>query len=390
MRKIFALLAVLLLSASSVWAERTLDYNVQFFKEHYFYHVGDEMNVVDVNVEWPNEVNHTTVPVLQRVLSGLSFGVETERLDDALAAYLKRFGEPVKGQLKTIPDDKKYCYAHVNVRVMGYIKDQLISFQISAACQPASLSSQKAVALDTMVNYDVANDRMLAKGDILRMTWVNSSMYRQNLLQLLANGAEVDLKTANVPDSIDINQWPKAVAVGDNLIFADLGFKLPGTDYDVLSSFTFGGMDEFLKSSFVKRLKRPTTENTPRQLEEPQPLSEALRIYSQVDSLPHYIGGDKELFRFISSNLVYPPLDLHLNISGKVVLSYIIEKDGTLSDISVIVPVSPRIDREAVRVLRLSHKWMPAMAAGKPVRMRSTIPVSFLIKEPRVTTVIKQ
>ena len=109
-----------------------------------------------------------------------------------------------------------------------------------------------------------------------------------------------------------------------------------------------------------------------------------------MDSLPHYIGGDKELFRFISSNLVYPPLDLHLNISGKVVLSYIIEKDGTLSDISVIVPVSPRIDREAVRVLRLSHKWIPAMVAGKPVRMRSTIPVSFLIKEPRVTTVITQ
>ena len=115
MRKIFALLTVLLLSASSVWAGRTLDYNVQFFKEHYFYHVDDEMNVVDVNVEWPNEVNHTAVPVLQRVLSGLSFGVETERLDDARGAYLKRFGEPVKEQLKTIPDDKKYCYAHVNV-----------------------------------------------------------------------------------------------------------------------------------------------------------------------------------------------------------------------------------------------------------------------------------
>lgn len=390
MRKIFTLLAVVMLSASSAWAERTLDYNMQFFKQHYFYHIGDEMNVVDVNVEWPKEVNHTAVPVLQRVLSGLSFGVETDRFDDALATYLKRFGEPVKGQFKTIPDDKKYCYAHVNVRVMGYIKDQLISFQISAACQPASLSSQKAVALDTMVNYDVVNDRMLAKEDILRMTWVNSSMYHQDLMQLLVNGAEVDLETANVPDSIDINQWPKAVAVGENLVFADLGFKLPDTDYDVLSTFTFGGLEEFLKNSFLKRLKRPATENTPQQLEEPQPLSEDLRIYSQVDSMPHYIGGDKELFKFISSNLVYPPLDLHLGISGKVVLSYIIEKDGTFSNIAVISPVSPRIDREAVRVLRLSHKWEPAMVAGKPVRMRSTIPVSFLIKAPRVATVITQ
>jgi TonB family protein len=241
-----------------------------------------------------------------------------------------------------------------------------------------------------MVNYDVVNDRMLAKEDILRMTWVNSSMYHQDLMQLLVNGAEVDLETANVPDSIDINQWPKAVAVGENLVFADLGFKLPDTDYDVLSTFTFGGLEEFLKNGFLKRLKRPATENTPQQLEEPQPLSEDLRIYSQVDSMPHYIGGDKELFKFISSNLVYPPLDLHLGISGKVVLSYIIEKDGTLSNIAVISPVSPRIDREAVRVLRLSHKWEPAMVAGKPVRMRSTIPVSFLIKAPRVATVITQ
>jgi protein TonB len=67
-------------------------------------------------------------------------------------------------------------------------------------------------------------------------------------------------------------------------------------------------------------------------------------------------------------------------VQGKVILSFVIEKDGVLSDVVVLHSVSKNIDDEAVRVLKLSRKWEPAFCYGRPVRVRYSIPISFTLQ----------
>jgi hypothetical protein len=96
-----------------------------------------------------------------------------------------------------------------------------------------------------------------------------------------------------------------------------------------------------------------------------------------VFSLPKFPGGEKALHRFIYENLRWPKEDSQ----GNVYLNVIIEKDGSLSDITVIHGTEPSMVTEALRVAKLSPKWTPAKYKSKPIRYKYTIPFRFnLIK----------
>ncbi|SDI62073.1 TonB family protein [Mucilaginibacter sp. P25] len=94
---------------------------------------------------------------------------------------------------------------------------------------------------------------------------------------------------------------------------------------------------------------------------------------------PQFKGGLERFGRFLSNNIKYPDDALRKGIEGTVVLSFVVEKDGTLTDIKVSKSVAPIIDDEAVRVLNNSPKWVPGTQFGVPVRVRYSVPVSFAI-----------
>jgi TonB family protein len=101
---------------------------------------------------------------------------------------------------------------------------------------------------------------------------------------------------------------------------------------------------------------------------------------ADVDSVPVYPGGEKEFFKYISNNIVYPRHDLEARIQGRVILSMVVEKNGSISNVNVLRSVSPSLDAEAILVVSNSPNWKPGIFKSKPVRVREIIPVSFTFK----------
>ncbi|MBQ0073897.1 MAG: energy transducer TonB [Prevotella sp.] len=103
---------------------------------------------------------------------------------------------------------------------------------------------------------------------------------------------------------------------------------------------------------------------------------EALRI---VEQLPEYPGGMVEFMKWLTATLKYPDVALKQHIQGKVMISFIVNKDGSLSDIKLVKGVNRLLDAEALRVAKLMPKWTPGKEKGQPCRTMIAIPIVFEI-----------
>ena len=102
--------------------------------------------------------------------------------------------------------------------------------------------------------------------------------------------------------------------------------------------------------------------------------------YDVVEVMPEYPGGSEALSKYLSENIKYPEEAEEKGIEGKVILTFIVEKDGSVSEIEVANPVNPLLDNEAVRVVKSMQGWIPGKQNGKTVRVKYTIPVTFKLQ----------
>ena len=107
------------------------------------------------------------------------------------------------------------------------------------------------------------------------------------------------------------------------------------------------------------------------------------KVYDLVDEMPSFPGGLEELYKWIDNNVQYPAVARENGIEGRVILKFIVEKDGSLSDSTVIRSVHPMVDREALRLVGQMPKWNPGKRAGIPVRVRYCLPIKFKIGESK-------
>ena len=98
------------------------------------------------------------------------------------------------------------------------------------------------------------------------------------------------------------------------------------------------------------------------------------------DTPPEYIGGNEALFKFIEDNLMYPQ-GWESHIEGKVIVSFDVERDGSLTNFEIVRSLHPDFDEEAIRVLKLMPEWKPAKLRGETVRVKYTLPVKFQLKK---------
>ena len=108
------------------------------------------------------------------------------------------------------------------------------------------------------------------------------------------------------------------------------------------------------------------------------PLSNGVIIEPKIpeEVYPKFPGGPEKMFEFIADNLRWPGDDDSC-IQGRVAVSFIVEKDGSLSDIKVAKSLDPLFDEEAVRVVKSMPKWEPGMWNGKPARVKFFVPIRF-------------
>ena len=102
--------------------------------------------------------------------------------------------------------------------------------------------------------------------------------------------------------------------------------------------------------------------------------------YVQEESMPEFFGGQKALFLFLNQNVHYPPEAYEEKIQGKVIVEFVVDKDGSICDAVILKSVHWSLDEEALRVIKSMPKWKPGVQKGKPVRVKYTVPVNFGFK----------
>lgn len=103
-------------------------------------------------------------------------------------------------------------------------------------------------------------------------------------------------------------------------------------------------------------------------------------IFRHVEQMPMFPGGEAELYKTISSNLNYPAMAIENNVQGKVVVQFVVEKDGSVGTVKVVKSVDRDLDNEAIRVCKKLPKFIPGKQNGQPVRVWFTLPVTFKLQ----------
>ena len=103
-------------------------------------------------------------------------------------------------------------------------------------------------------------------------------------------------------------------------------------------------------------------------------------VFMVAEQMPEFPGGMKEMLKFLQENVKYPENAMKNNVQGRVIVQFVIEKDGTPTEFKVLRSVDPDLDAEALRVLQTMPKWKPGMQRGEVVRVKYTVPVSFKLQ----------
>ena len=104
------------------------------------------------------------------------------------------------------------------------------------------------------------------------------------------------------------------------------------------------------------------------------------KVYDVAEQMPEYPGGMPAMFEFLMENMKYPKDAEKQKVEGRVMVMFVVETDGSISDVKVAKKTFPSLDAEAVRVVQSMPKWTPGRDKGKVVRVQYTLPVSFRLK----------
>ena len=119
--------------------------------------------------------------------------------------------------------------------------------------------------------------------------------------------------------------------------------------------------------------------------EVPNVKEEQQAIFTVVEEMPQFPGGMGEAMRFLAQNIKYPKAAQQAKIEGRVIVQFVVGKDGSVSDIQIMRSVSPDLDAEAIRVVGMMPKWIPGKQRGKAVTVKFTMPIMFRLQgsEPK-------
>ena len=104
------------------------------------------------------------------------------------------------------------------------------------------------------------------------------------------------------------------------------------------------------------------------------------KVFDGVEEMPSFPGGQAALMSFLSSNIKYPVVAQENGVQGRVIVGFVVERDGSITDVKVMRSVDPSLDREAQRVVKAMPRWKPGKQNGSAVRVKYTVPVVFRLQ----------
>ncbi len=136
---------------------------------------------------------------------------------------------------------------------------------------------------------------------------------------------------------------------------------------------------EGVKDRTVEAVRNEITVAAPPPPPAPKP-EVATKVFDVVEEMPHFPGGQGALMSYLASNIKYPVVAQENGVQGRVIVSFVVERDGSISDVKVARSVDPSLDREAQRVVKSMPKWSPGKQNGQTVRVKYTVPVVFRLQ----------
>ena len=113
-------------------------------------------------------------------------------------------------------------------------------------------------------------------------------------------------------------------------------------------------------------------------LEEPEPAAD--KIFQVVEQKPEYPDGEAAMLKFIYANINYPPIARDNGVEGTVYVSFVVERDGLITDVKVVRDIGAGCGEEAVRVVKKMPRWNPGKQRGRPVRVQFNLPVKYKLQ----------
>lgn len=114
--------------------------------------------------------------------------------------------------------------------------------------------------------------------------------------------------------------------------------------------------------------------------EPPKHVVEETKIFTVVEQMPMYPGGEAALMGYLRDNIKYPTVAAENGVQGRVVVGFVVERDGSITDVNILRGVDPSLDREAMRVVKSMPRWNPGKQNGSAVRVKYQVPVSFRLQ----------
>lgn len=136
---------------------------------------------------------------------------------------------------------------------------------------------------------------------------------------------------------------------------------------------------EGVKDRTVEAVRSEITVAAPPPPPAPKP-EVATKVFDVVEEMPSFPGGNVALMSYLNGNTKYPVVAQENGVQGKVIISFVVERDGSISDVKVARSVDPSLDREAQRVVKSMPRWTPGKQNGQTVRVKYTVPVVFRLQ----------
>ena len=300
----------------------------------------------------------------------------TDSFDEALNRYLQSLGKEKKS-LKEVDVEKKY-----RLSVLDNIQGKYVSFiaEVGIIVKKGKITTRDGQAMAFL--YDVPNDRILSLNDILKPQYAEAIMNSgfSNHLTLSHSALVWGQKAGN---SIHLN---KIDFLNGADHFTDEFKQQVGLDAEI-AAYRARLSEKAQEVTEDTRTPDGATEvfDVVEQMPEFAPSTYKVNVYDEKGNIVGVTskscpGGQMGLMRFIADNLRYPPIAEENGIQGRVVCSFIVDRDGSIKDVHVIRSVDPSLDREAVRVLEKMPRWNPGKQKGSPVRVKYTVPVTFRLR----------
>ena len=138
-----------------------------------------------------------------------------------------------------------------------------------------------------------------------------------------------------------------------------------------IGAFNVEGNDE--SGGEVLKAKEVIAEPEPPKVEES-------KVFDVVEEMPQFPGGPSALFEYLSKNIKYPVVAEENGVQGRVIVTFVVERDGSITDVKVVKSVDPSLDKEAQRVVKSMPHWIPGKQNGSAVRVKYTVPVTFRLQ----------